>query len=332
MPKALQWPLTLAFIVFGLSFVIFGAFLPGGFIGGVLKVILFPVLFIGSIAGVLYVYRKRLFSFLLDGQERFLAGAKALTAIAERADLTYVPAPGGAPGGLKIFANQGWAPKELKDAVALLDSHGGMDEALQAAKQTGLLMANTIILASEETKAKFIDQQLGNVRLEDGFHGTREGVAFDAFEWVETVEDDPNIHHLMIVLAAPTRLNGVTQMRSKGAAWPYTEKADELQTVSLGPKTFDERFRLRANDQVEARAIFNPAVMERVIALAHGEKIRAVATGQHLVLDIAGANRFALVDLGTGAWSDETIRQTFADVADLTALVDEAAHAFMVRS
>jgi hypothetical protein len=101
--------------------------------------------------------------------------------------------------------------------------------------------------------------------------------------------------------------------------------------VDLGPKAFDALYRLRASDQVEARALFNPAVIERVIALAHGGKFRAVARQQHLVFDFASeANRFHLIDLITGEWSDETIRQTHADLAEALALVDALGHAFML--
>ena len=101
--------------------------------------------------------------------------------------------------------------------------------------------------------------------------------------------------------------------------------------MDLVPDTFNEYFRLRSTDQVEARTIFNPAVVERVLALAHGQPFRAVAQEEGLVFDFVGDNRFALIDLKTGEWNDETIKQSVTDVAELLELVDTLAHAFMVR-
>ena len=151
------------------------------------------------------------------------------------------------------------------------------------------------------------------------------------FEWVESVSEAPDLNHLVIVLAAPLRLHGVTQLRARKYVWPQDPNGTPLEDVDLGPKAFDALYRLRGSDQVEARALFNPAVIERVIALAHGGKFRAVARQQHLVFDFAGeANRFHLIDLVTGEWNDETLRQTHADLAEALALVDALGHAFML--
>lgn len=104
-----------------------------------------------------------------------------------------------------------------------------------------------------------------------------------------------------------------------------------MQDVDLGPKAFDSLYKLRSSDQVEARAIFNPAVIERVIDLAHGGQFRAVAREGHLVFDFASeANRFHLIDLIGGVWNDETLHQTYSDLAEALALVDTLGHAFML--
>ena len=89
--------------------------------------------------------------------------------------------------------------------------------------------------------------------------------------------------------------------------------------------------RLRSSDQVEARTIFNPAVVERVLKLAHDMPFRAVAAGNFLILDIVGDNRFSVIELATGKWSRQRIEDALRDVAELLELVDEAAHTFMIR-
>jgi hypothetical protein len=168
-------------------------------------------------------------------------------------------------------------------------------------------------------------------QIEDGFEGTRAGLTFSMFEWVESVSEAPDIYHLVIVLEAPLRLHGVTHLRARKTSWPQDPNGTPMQDVDLGPRSFDALYRLKASDQVEARAIFNPAVIERVIALANGGPFRAVARQQHLVFDFAGeANRFHLIDLITGHWSDNTVRQTHADLAEALALVDALGHAFML--
>ena len=60
--------------------------------------------------------------------------------------------------------------------------------------------------------------------------------------------------------------------------------------------------------------------------------MRAVAFDEHLVIDVAGQDRFAMVDLITGAWSDESIAATMTNVAEMLELADAVAHAFKLRA
>lgn len=151
------------------------------------------------------------------------------------------------------------------------------------------------------------------------------------FEWVERVSEAPDIHHLMIVLKAPFKLSGVTELRSRKISWLRGVDKSGLNEVSLEAVRFTDHFRLRSTDQIESRALFNPAVIERVLALADRGKFRAVASGDHLVFAFEGTDRFALLDLGTGKWDDGSIRRGLTDLADALGLVDALAHAFMVR-
>ncbi len=330
-PGDLQLPMGVAFAMFIVAFLIVGALLPDNWAGEVLKFILFPLLFLGALGGSVYLFKNRFLEMLTRGQERFILRSKALTQLAEQLDLTYVPSPGGAPKLLKLMAAFPLAPEALREAALVLDDHGGMEAPLDIARRSGALVDAATVIGSREQKEKYFVQQASYQQVEDGFQGKRGDLSFSAFEWIESVDDAPNVYHLALVLAAPTRLCGLTQFRSKGTGWPGTPTDQPLKKVSLGSSDFDARFRLRSTDQVEARVIFNPAVIERVIAFAHGEKVRAVAFEDHLVFDVAGSDRFALVDLVTGAWSDQSIRETFVNVAELLELVDAIAHAFMLR-
>lgn len=327
-PKGVQMPFFLTFVIFVIAFSIFNGITPDNFIGVTLNFIMFPVLFFGSFAFCLYQFRDRFLGLFIRGQGRFLARANALTMIAQKLDLQYIPSPGGAPAGLSWIAKQKRAPAAIKQAAATLDAHGGMDAPLAAAKASGVLVDNVIVIGSEEQKRHFQKDQAANRTVEDGFEGVRGGVHFSAFEWVEPVDEEPNIHHLVLVFDLPRPLYGVTQLRSRKTQWPSAPDGVDMDAVGLVATPFEKKFRLRTNDQVEARNIFDPAVIERLVALAHDEKVRAAAFDEHLVFDVAGADRFALVDLVTGAWSEETIKSTLINIAEMLELVDAVADAF----
>ncbi|MDP1555762.1 MAG: DUF3137 domain-containing protein, partial [Hyphomonas sp.] len=320
------------FFLFVVTFFMLDLFLPSTGGWEVLKFLLFPVIFIGYMAAGLFLMRGQLAKLFVEAQARLAVKAEAMSRIAAPLGLAYVPAPGGAPKGLEWLAQQSWAPAILREATVSLNAAGGMDEAVAIVRESGLLVeSNTYVIDTPEQKAKYHEQASGMRQIEDGFEGTRAGLSFSMFEWVETVSDAPDVYHLIIVLAAPISLHGVTHLRARKTSWPQDPQGTQLQDVDLGPKAFDALYRLKSSDQVEARAIFNPAVIERVIALAHGGPFRAVARAGHLVFDFASeANRFHLVDLITGVWNDETLHQTYSDLAEALALVDALGHAFML--
>jgi hypothetical protein len=322
---------TGAFIFFIVSFFIAEALLPGTWWGEVLTFILFPVLFFGSFIGAVFLFRRTLVNLFLDAKRRFLIRGKALSVLCAPMGLSYVPTPGGSPGALKWLAQQSWAPGELRNLVTTFDEAGGMDEAVDAAREAGLMVeSNVYVVGNKEQKERYQELAARQATVEDGFHGVRRGIAFDMFEWVERVEDAPDIHHLVIVLDAPFDLHGVTQLRARKTGWPQESSGVRFEDVDLGPRAFDAAYRLRSSDQVEARAIFNPAVIERVIGLAHDGKFRGVAKGRRLVFDFPGVNRFNLVDVVSGEWGEDTLRQTASDLAEALTLVDTLAHAFML--
>lgn len=328
--SAFQLPMTLAMVttVIGMSFVL-GIF-SSDWLRVPAAIFALPVIFFGSIIVMLRLFKSRLVDLIVASRGHFILRAKGMSAIADFLGLTYVPAPGGAPRGLSALSKFLGKPEALETLIETLNNHGGMDEALDIAKRSGLMLSNTIILASAEKRKEIADQAAEMQGLQDGFHGTRAGVAFDAFEWVEHIDEDDNVHHLMLVLPAPMRLQGVTELRSPKASWPNSGTTLAVTEVDLGARAFKDRFKLRSTDQTEARAVFNPAVMERVIALAGEDKVRAVAFSDGLVIDVAGKDRFALTHILTGEWSSASIQETFSDIAELVQLVEAAAHTFMV--
>ncbi len=330
-PKKLQRMMSGAFALGVALFLSTFFILPDTWWGTTLRFIAFPLCFFGSIVLFARLNWRVLMEFFLRAETRLGLRAEGLQAVAGHLGLNYVPMPGGPPEGLAMLARQSWMPGEFRQLVSRMEQHGGMDDAVEAARRAGLMVPNVVVLGNEETKDKYRAQQEASQELEDGFHGERNGIGFDMFEWVEHVSDAPNIHHLVVVLKAPFALEGVTELRSRHIGWLRGPDKVNLRPVSLEAVRFADHYRLRSSDQVESRALFNPAVIERVLALADRGKFRGVASGRDLVFAFEGTDRFALLNLQTGAWDETSIRRGLGDLADALGLVDALAHAFMLR-
>lgn len=331
-PKLVGRSMGCGFGLFIFIFVLSSALLPGNWFGDLLRFTLFVPLFFAAFAIVFWINRKPLLQWLLRAQTRLAVRSRALDQIAEMAGLTYVPCPGGQHPFLDWLARQSWLPDDNKAALdAMPETDGSMAPAVEAARAARIMGRDPVIIGSAKQKATHEDNVLAMLNVEDGFHGERGGIKFDAFEWVESVDDAPDKHHLIIVLKSPRRIQGITELRGRSLPWLVFRDQADMQSVDLGPKAFNDRYRIRASDQVEARTLFDLAVVERFLAMAHDFPFRAVARGQHLVFDFEGDNRFNLLDLKTGTWSDETLRQGLTDLAETLDLVDALAAVFRVK-
>ena len=329
--KTLTGSFSLAFGAFGIVFFLMIFAFPDVWWGTVLRFVLFPVLFFGSFLFAAFLKRKTIARLLIGGTKNFAENAASLRRIAGKLGLTYVSAPGGAPESLRLARKIPFLKSELGRLIEEMDRNGGHEEVIQVAVRSGLLMPNVYVAGSAEARDKYDRQANEFHKFQDGFEGEIDGIRFSALEWVEKVEKADDKFHLLIVLKSPYRLHGETQLRSRQIAWQIANTSKQMDDVNLVPDTFNDHFRLRGTDQVEARTLFNPAVVERVIALSRGKPFRAVASGGHLVIDVVGDNRFSLIDMTTGVWSEDTIFQTYTDIAEMLELVREMAHAFMVR-
>lgn len=327
--KGFRAPMVTGFWIFGITFVGLMVFLPSSFFFGFLLFLLFIPLFFLSFAVGFYLHRGKFMAAFAQGQERFIARSRALDRLADAVGLSYVPTPGGAPPLLTYFAKFRFAPDAVREAVTLLNDHGGMDEPLEVARRSGTMLADVTVLGAPDKIEKYKADAVANVRVEDGFQGTVSGVPFSAFEWVQPVEDSDDLFHLCIIFDLPRQLHGITQLRSRHISWPGRMEDISLSPVGVVAPAFEDRFRMRSTDQVEARTVFDPAVLERVADLAHGEKVRAVAYGQHLVVDIEGGDdRFAMIDLLSGEWSAQRIADSMIHIAEMRELAEAVAASF----
>lgn len=78
----LELPLTVGFFAFAPAFIALNFMLPDGLIGNVARFVLFPVLFLGFVAGAMFLFRGRIVEALTRGKVRFVAHAFKLRAAA----------------------------------------------------------------------------------------------------------------------------------------------------------------------------------------------------------------------------------------------------------
>jgi hypothetical protein len=307
------------------------SFLPNSVLGEIATLIAFPVLFISSMILTAFLCRHRIAEALLIGRDNFLIRTEALTALCARLGLEYIPIPGGPNKPTKYLASLRHCPQILKDFCAIMDDHGGFDDVAEIIRGSGLALPRETILASEKNREEIYKRQVESQQFEDGVKGTVDGIPFSALEWTENLNESTR-HHLLIVLKLPTRLMGRVEFKNKAGRWPAAMPKWKKQPVSLISKAFTKNYSVRACDQVEARLIFDPAVIERLTTYAASDAVCGIAFDNHLVVDLVGRNRFDLLNLASGDWSRDTIQTTLDDIEELREFVQTVSRAFAVKS
>ncbi len=330
-PKGLQMVASGAMAAFAVLFMLVIFIMPDTFFGVALPLILFPVLFFACVLGALWLNRKKVAAFVARASRRLEARGQILSRVADHVGLDYVLRPGTRPGWLDWAKRQSWIPPEARAAFEPLGGSGEMIQATQAVRDAGFLTTNVHVIGTQAQKAQLHDAMISSMNFEDGFYGSRARVGFEMLEWVERVEDSDDIHHLMILMTAPRAFDSVVQLKSKSARWWDTRVSDKpLKAVRIGPEAFRNSYDVRANDQVLAHVLFDPAVIAAMVDLTHGDAFRASAIGDQLIFEVAGANRFTLIDEATGVWDENSIRTGISDLAEALSLVDALAAAFRV--
>lgn len=330
-PKSLSWPIIVGFVAFMISFMLIESQMPRNPLGVVGSFLLFPTLFIGFMALTLYLMRHKISKVIVEAENNFLIRSQVLGGVATRIGLNYVPTPGGASKAMQVIARWKHCPRKIKDVVALLEANQGLETQSEAIRRSGLAMPSEIVLGSDEAKTKSYEIAQDNLQFVDGFSGTRNGVDFAAMEWEES-HDDFSYHHLLIHLTLPHTLTGWVEFKNKTSGWPNSRPNIKLEKVAVPYSPFTKAYDVRASDQTEGRLVFDPVVIEALSRFAADGPARGVAFDNHLVFDIRGDNRFELVNIATGQWSEESIKRTFTDIAQMLELVDAAASAFALKT
>lgn len=254
--------------------------------------------------------------------------------LAQHIGLDYVAAPGGGQGIVKQQTQEGFFQDTFAELYKTMEAHSGQDTAVEVARASGLVELVQVIHISTADEATKKARETGLTRIEDGFSGSHAGISFDAFEVVRSSRTShgggtsPAEHALVIVLRLPRPLQATTQLRSRKIGWHQPGEADRLASVRLESSEFEKQFRVRSDDQVEARFVFTPDIMVRMIDLAHGEDIRATAQGDHLTIAFEGPNRFDLTHSDTGLTGDPAVRMAIQQIGEMLDLVEAVGAVF----
>lgn len=329
-PQQLRLPIFLGFAAFIASFIATKIALPNNGLGEVLTFIAFPILFFGCFIITGYIFRDRLAEIFVKGQHNFLLRSQAMDKLSSALGLEFIAVPGGPSPSLQKFAAWSKSPQTVKDICAVMEGHSGLGEDSDVIRASGLAVPRTILIGSDDTQARYFEESLNEQQFEDGFKGVRGNIPFSAVEWTEK-DDETRTHHLLIALTLPTNLTGRVEFKNKAGKWPMTPPQRKHGKVKLLSKQFAKAYQVRADDQMEARLIFDPAVIERLSSYSAQGPVRGVAFDNHLVVDLIGDNRFDIVDLMTGEWSDERTNKTLADFDDMLGFVDAISAAFSVK-
>lgn len=169
-------------------------------------------------------------------------------------------------------------------------------------------------------------------RFEDLFHGDYQDAAFDLYEGhLEQRSTDSKgrtryttvFRGQLIRMAFPREFLGVTIVRRDAGVFNAFGGGDGLKKVGLEDPVFEKAFEVWGTDQVEARYILHPVLMQRLLDLEtsfKGKKLRCGFEGGDMLVAVEGGNLFEPGDLF----------KTFNDPARARRIVDEIANVVRV--
>lgn len=205
-------------------------------------------------------------------------------------------------------------------------------EAMGASFQMGVFQPP----AFERLKEMRLVPGFSRSKFEDLFHGAYKGAAFDLYEaHLEQRRTDSKgrtrydtvFRGQLIRIHFPRDFLGVTIVRRDAGVFNAFGGGEgngrKLERVRLVDSTFEKAFEVWSTDQVEARYLLHPVMMERLIGLEaglHGKRLRCAFEGGDLLVAVEGGNLFEPGDLFT----------PLVDPARARRIVDELAGVFKV--
>lgn len=166
-------------------------------------------------------------------------------------------------------------------------------------------------------------------KFEDHFAGAREGRPFQLYE-ANLVQGSGRsartvFRGQLLKLAYPRTFDGVTVVLRDSGWLDRFACPPGLAKVGLEDPRFEEIFEVFGSDQVEARAILTPTVMEQILALEAayaGEHIRCAFVRGDVLVAVEGRNRFEMGSMFSTLVDRSRVEAVAADLAAVFKLMD----------
>ncbi|MFZ2030316.1 MAG: DUF3137 domain-containing protein [Vitreimonas sp.] len=172
--------------------------------------------------------------------------------------------------------------------------------------------------------------------FEDWFAGTYKGSSYDLYEGhLEQRHTDSKgrtyystvFRGQLIRMHFPRDFLGVTVVRRDMGMFNAFGGQAGLKKVGLEDPVFEKAFEVWGSDQVEARYLLHPTLMQRLLDLEarmKGQKLRCAFQGGDLLVAIEGGNRFEPGDLFKPLDDPARARRIVDDIASVMRVMDEA--------
>ena len=176
-------------------------------------------------------------------------------------------------------------------------------------------------------------------KFEDWFHGTYKTSSFDLYEAhleQRTTDSKGRTRYTtvfrgqLIRMHFPIEFLGVTIVRRDAGVFNLFGGGEvdgrKLERVRLVASQFEKAFEVWGTDQVEARYLLHPVMMERLIALEaglHGKRIRCAFENGDLLVAVEGGNLFEPGDLFKPLVDPSRARRIVDEIASVVKVMDQ---------
>lgn len=233
---------------------------------------------------------------------------------------------GGALGGVFAYqplANMG---RDLKRAYG-----GAIAEAIGARFD----MAFAVAPAFDRIKALGLVPGFTRSKFEDLFAGDYKGCAFELYEGhLEQRHSDSKgrtrystvFRGQLVRMHFPRDFLGVTIVRRDAGVFNMFGGREGLKKVGLEDPVFEKAFEVWGSDQVEARYLLHPVLMQRLLDLESalkGKKLRCAFEGGDLLVAVEGGDLFEPGDLFKPLDDPARARRIVEDIAGVVRVMDQ---------
>ncbi len=183
--------------------------------------------------------------------------------------------------------------------------------------------------------------------LEDLFSGAHKGASYELYEGhLEQRSTDSKgrtryttvFRGQLIRMHFPREFLGVTIVRRDAGVFNVfgggSSNGRKLERVRLVASEFEKAFEVWSTDQVEARYLLHPYMMQRLIDLEkglHGKRLRCAFEGGDLLVAVEGGNLFEPGDLFKPLVDPRRARRIVDEIAGVIRVMDQVLTAQSVR-